>query len=389
MRLFLTLLVVAALGAGGYFFWRQYQRKKSETPDPGEIATALVESRDIRFSISAAGDIGPADQVSVRPEIGGKVADLPVDIGDNVKSNALMCRLDDKELLADRDSRVAEIDGAKLQLEKSKRSFNRNQELFKDKLISQEAFDDSRTDMDLAANALERAQRALRSTEEKISKSVLLAPFDCTVLTRPVSLGQTVSGSEGYNSGTEIMTIANLNDMVVNAHINQADVTRLKVGQEVAIQVESVPGLKMTGDLDLLAPQAVIKNGIKGFGARIRIKNIDPRIRPGMTAVLDIPVAAVDGVLAVPLSAVFSEKGDRYVYVKKEDTYERRPVIVGISDLSYAEVQKGLSEGETVALEMPPQDRMPAAKPPGKPAEPNSKNTNTSRADKPANKSAL
>lgn len=357
MRFFVTLLVVAALGAGGWFFWQQYQRKKAAEPVAGEVATALVEARDIRFAINAAGDIGPADQVSVRPEIGGKIAKLPVDIGDKVKKNDLLCLLDDKELSADRETRVAEVEGAKLQLERAERTHHRNQKLFTDRLISQEIFDDSRTDYSLATNSLERAQRALHTVEEKLSKTQILAPFDCTVLTRPVSLGQTVSGAAGFNSGTEVMTIANLNDMIVNAHINQADVTRLTTGQEVEVQVESVPGLKMTGLLERIAPQAVIKNGIKGFAARVQIKQIDPRIRPGMTAILNIPVASVENVLAVPLSAVFTERGDRYVYVKKEEGFERRPVIVGISDLSYAEVQKGLSEGETVALEMPMEER--------------------------------
>lgn len=386
MRIFVTLLVIATLGVGGWFFWQQYQRKKTATAEAGELATAAVESRDILFAISAAGDIGPADQVSVRPEIGGKIAELPVDIGDRVKSNSLLCRLDDKELSAERESRFAEIEGAKLQVEKSQRSFNRNKQLFADHLISQEIYEDSRTDYQLSTNSLERAQKALRTLEEKLSKTTLTAPFDCTVLTRPVSLGQTVSGSAGFNSGTEIMTIANLNDMIVNAHINQADVTRLKPQQEVDIQVESVPGLKMVGAVERIAPQAVIKNGIKGFAARIQIKNIDPRIRPGMTATLNIPVASADNVLAVPLSAVFVEKGDRYVYVKKEESYERRPVVVGLSDLSYAEVQKGLTEGDTVALELPPQERN--AKP-VKNGEPNGKGTKTNRAEKLPKKVAL
>ncbi|MCX6904179.1 MAG: efflux RND transporter periplasmic adaptor subunit [Verrucomicrobia bacterium] len=375
--------MLAVLGAGGYFSWQQYQKKKQVAPEPGEIATAVVEARDIRFVINAAGDIGPADQVSVRPEVGGKVAELPVDIGDQVKSNALLCLLDDKELSAERDSRAAEIDGARLQLEKSERTFSRNKQLFTDNLISQEVFDDSRTEYHLATNALERAQRALKTVQEKLSKSILVAPFDCTVLTRPVSLGQTVSGSAGYNSGTEIMTIANLNDMIVNAHINQADVPRLRLQQEVEIQVESVSGLKMTGLLDRIAPQAVIKNGIKGFGARVRINHIDPRIRPGMTAILNIPVAAADNVLAVPLSAVFTEKGERYVYVKKDENYERHPVIVGISDLSYAEVQKGLSEGDIVALELPPQELAAQAKKTGKGPEANGKGAKTNHTEKP------
>ena len=390
MKILLTLVVIAALAAGGYFFWQHYKLKKGEQPEAGEIATAGVEARDIRFAVSAAGDIGPADQVSVRPEIGGKIAELPVDIGDKVKTGDLLCQINDKELSSERDSMAAEVDGAVLRLERSQRSYNRNKQLFADRLVSQEIYDDSRTEFQLATNSLERAQKALRTIEEKLSKTRLLAPFDCTVLTRPVSLGQTVSGAAGYNSGTEVMTIANLNDMIVNAHINQADVTRIKQGQEVEIQVESVPGLKMTGVIDRIAPQAVIKNGIKGFGARTQIKNIDPRVRPGMTAILNIPVAAVENVLAVPLAAVFTEKGDRYVYVKKDGTYERRPVIVGISDLSYAEVQKGLAEGEIVALELPPEER---GKPPARPGETNGtthgKSSKVVQADKASKKAAM
>jgi RND family efflux transporter MFP subunit len=373
MKILVTLVVIAALAVGGYFFWQQYKLKKGDKPEAGEIATAVVESRDIRFAVNSAGDIGPADQVSVRPEIGGKITELPVDIGDKVKKGDLLCLVIDKELTMERESMAAEVDGAVLRREKAERSYERNKQLFADRLISQEIYDDSRTEYQLSTNALERAQKGLRTTEEKLSKTRLEAPFACTVLTRPVSLGQTVSGSAGYNSGTEIMTIANLNDMIVNAHINQADVTRIKQRQEVEIQVESVPGLKMKGVIDRIAPQAVIKNGIKGFGARIQIKDIDPRVRPGMTAILNIPVAAVDNVLAVPLSAVFSEKGDRYVYVKKDEGYDRRPVIVGISDLSYAEIQKGLSEGETVALELPPDER---GKPQPKPGDKNGGATN-------------
>src|SRR5207247_11456539 len=107
-----------------------------------------------------------------------------------------------------------------------------------------------------------------------------------------------------------IMTIANMYDMVVNAHVTQPDVTRLSPAQEIVIQVESVPGLRMKGRMERIAPQAVVKSGIKGFDGRIAIKNIDPRVRPGMTAILSIPVSSAENVLAVPLAAVFTENGE-------------------------------------------------------------------------------
>src|SRR5258707_420421 len=106
-------------------------------------------------------------------------------------------------------------------------------------------FDDTKTQNELPRNGLRRNQKDLHLVEYQLTKTKILAPFDCTVLTRPVSVGQAVSGSGGFNSGTEVLTIANLSEMVINAHINQADVTRLKIGQQVEVQVEAVAGLKV------------------------------------------------------------------------------------------------------------------------------------------------
>ena len=189
------------------------------------------------------------------------------------------------------------------------------------------------------------------------------APFDCTVLTRPVSIGQAVSGSGGFNSGTEVLTIADLNSMIINAQVNQADVPRLKVGETVEVTVEAVPGLRVTGVVERISPQATIKNNIKGYPARILLKNVDPRIRPGMTANVKIPVASADNVTAVPLAAVFTEKNpetgqmERFVYVQQGDAFEKRNVKVGVSDYFYAEIQDGLTEGEIVSLELPKEER--------------------------------
>lgn len=384
MRVILTLIVVAGLGVGGFFVWQEWQRKQAAALEAKRVSMAIVEARDISFTIHAAGEIGPADQVSVRPEINGKIAELPVDIGDQVKKGQLLCRLDDTDLQTEKESQMSQIAGAKLQidaasltLEKTEREFNRNKQLLDGRLVAQEIFDNARTDNDvaknqlaLAKNALERAEKALKQVEDKLAKTRIEAPFDCTVLTRPVSLGQTVSGSAGFNSGTEILSIANLNDMIITAHINQADVTRMKNGQTVEVQVESVPGLRMRGVVERIAPQAIIKNGIKGFSARVAIKDLDPRVRPGMTSILSIPVASVENALSVPLPAVFTEKGERFVYVKGGESFERRPVQIGISDNSFAEVQSGLAEGDNVALELPPdiKPETPIKPPKGKPA---------------------
>jgi RND family efflux transporter MFP subunit len=354
MKNWLIILFILGAGGGGYYLYTNNAAKsKAPATNPARPTTAAVESRNIRFALNAAGDIGPADQVSVRPEINGRIAVLPVDIGDHVKKGDLLFSLDDQDLQTERSSRLTEIEGTKLQLEKTRRNYERSKQLHDSTLISQEVFDDSKTEFDLAANTLERAQKALRQVEDQLSKTRIIAPFDCTVLTRPVSIGQAVSGSGGFNSGTEVMTIANLKDMIVNAHVNQADVTRMKLDQEVDIEIEAVPGLKFKGTVKRIAPQATIKNNIKGFAAQIFLKDIDPRVRPGMTANLTIPLISAENVLAVPLAAVFTEQGDRYVYVQNEETFDVRPIQIGVADFQYAEVLKGLSAGETVSLVRP------------------------------------
>ena len=415
-KLIPIIMVLAAVFAAGKY-WRggSTDRSVDKSVDKERQTTAVVEKTRISFSISVAGEITPAEQVSVRPEVPGKISELPVDIGDLVKLGDLLFSLDDDELQIEFKTRETEIASAKLQLEQARQNldvsdleieiesrqtalirakletrkanedFLRHEILFKDELVSKEVYGTSKTNHELAKNAIASAERNLdlarerftkrkeqaqtdhelaknsvlkteRSLElakDRLSKTRIVAPFDCTVLTRPVSVGQAVSGSGGFNSGTEVLTIADLNEMIINAHVNQADIIRLSKGLQVDVQVEAVIGLKVEGKVERIAPQATIKNGIKGFEARILLTEIDPRVQPGMTAKITIPVVSADNALAVPLAAVFTEQAGRHVFVMDGDVFERRPVKIGVSDYKFAEVLSGLKPGDVVALEPP------------------------------------
>lgn len=359
-------IVILLLAAGAAYFGLKKAANKTGSAGNGtesSLKSAAAEQRDIRFSVPAAGEIGPAEQVSVKPEINGRIQTLPVDIGDTVKKDQVLFTLDDKELQNERASRETEVERARLQVQQAERNYKRASELFEANLIAKELFENAKTEFDLAKNSLERSQRELAILEERLTKTKIVAPFDCTILTRPVSIGQAVSGSGGFNSGTEVLTIADLNNLVINAHINQADITRLRQDQHVEVAVEAVPGLSVTGRVERIAPQATIRNNIKGFAVRILLKDVDKRIRPGMTANIKIPVASAESVVAVPLAAVFTErdpetqKTERYVYVLNGALPpERRTVEVGVADFFFAEIQSGLKPGEMVALEPPKED---------------------------------
>lgn len=380
MNKWIVSVGVVAVLAFAAWKWRSTGSKSSgPNGEPARATSAVAETKSIHFAVTVAGEIGPAEQVSVRPEVNGRISELPVDIGDRVKKDDLLFALDDKDLQIELDTRKQEIASAELQLEKARlrmdqaeRDYHRDQSLHEERLVSKQVFeaakqvwDSAVKDFELAKNSVDRARTTLALTEEKLTKTRIKAPFDCTVLTRPISaIGQAVSGSGGFNSGTEVMTIANLADLVILAHVNQADVTRLRAGMEVQVAVEAVAGLVVTGVVERISPQATIVNNIKGFSTRIRLKTPDERVQPGMTANITIPVASVSNVVAVPLAAVFTEfnpdkqANERFVYVAAGDAFVRRPVRLGVADYFFAEIQEGIAVGEVVALEKPAATRV-------------------------------
>src|SRR2546427_12871435 len=145
MKKWVVLAAILGAGFGGYSLWNNWQRGKQAASSPERPTTATVELRDISFAVNAAGEICPAEQVSVRPEINGKIELLPVDVGDIIKKGALLFKLDDKELQQQRASNLTDIERARLELEKAERDYKRAAKLLAGKLIAQELFDDSKT----------------------------------------------------------------------------------------------------------------------------------------------------------------------------------------------------------------------------------------------------
>ena len=102
MKLLTTLLLLGGILLGGLYYWKQKSLDAGSTMAVRKGDTAIIETRNIRFAVNAAGDIGPAEQVSVRPEVNGKIEELPVDVGDSVKLGQMLFKLDDRELQTQR-----------------------------------------------------------------------------------------------------------------------------------------------------------------------------------------------------------------------------------------------------------------------------------------------
>lgn len=352
-KTFLTLAVCAVIGGGVYYGKDKLFSHKSELEMPDKFV-ARAEKRDIDFSVEVSGDVMPATQLDVKAEVGGKVKKLHVLPGQTVKKGDLLAEIDETVLLTDKDSALTEIEGAKLAMEKAKKNFERSKELYEQKLVSHEAFDNTTAEFDIASNDLIKAQKKLQQVEDQLRFAKVVAPTTGTVLTVPVVEGQVIIAAASVNSGTTLMTVADLRKLLVQTHINQVDVARLELSQPVKLRAESLKDVEMEASISFIAPVATVTNNVKGFDVQALIDKPSTRLRPGMTVNMTVPISHADDALAVPISAVFRGEGNKkIVYVRKGDTTEKREVKVGVSNIEHAQILQGVSEGEQILLVEP------------------------------------
>lgn len=346
----LFLLLAILLLALAAVWWGWGSRDVEESAD--EIVTE-VERRDIQSTLLLTGEVTPAFQVDVKAEVGGKVKKIYVEVGQKVKKGDLLAEIDDTELLTDKASAETDIEGAQLAVDKNRGNYNRAKALYEQKLISKEVFANLEADLAISKNALEKAQRRLQTVEDRLRKIRIEAPADGTPLDIPVKEGQVVVAAASVNAGTVLMTFANLSELLIESHVNQADAPRLREGQPVEVQATNAGDDPIRAHIDFIAPLAVVKNNIKGFEVKAVIDNNDGRLKPGMSVSMNVPVAEADQAVSVPVGAVFKDRDEDVVYVRHGESIERRKVRLGVNDLYYVEVTSGLKPGETILLTEP------------------------------------
>ena len=353
-KVLIILLVLAALAGGGWYAAKSKLFSKQNDEETPDKFIARAEKRDIDFSVEVSGDVMPATQLDVKAEVGGKVKKMNVLPGQTVKKGDLLAEIDDSVLLTDKAGALTEIDGAKLAMEKAKKNYERSRDLFEQKLVSREVFDNTTAEFEIASNDLIKAERKLQQVEDQLHFAKVVAPSNGTVLTVPVVEGQVIIAAASVNSGTTLMTIADLRKLLVQTHINQVDVARLELSQPVKLRAESLRDLEMEATISFIAPVATVTNNVKGFDVQALIEKPNPRLRPGMTVNMTVPIARADDALSVPISAVFKGEGNKkIVYVRKGDTTEKREVKVGVTNIEHAQILEGVNEGEQILLVEP------------------------------------
>jgi len=159
------------------------------------------------------------------------------------------------------------------------------------------------------------------------------------------------SGTQALGGGgTGIMTVANLNEMIVKANINEVDVGKLKKAQKVLIGFDAIKGKVYHGEVKRISPSGIEEQNLVIYPVEVEILDSDDRIRPGMTADLDIIVGEAENVICIPKHAVINREGKAMVLIRERGKFIPKPVVTGLDDDVKIEVKSGLSESDTLMI---------------------------------------
>jgi RND family efflux transporter MFP subunit len=357
MRALLVIVaVVAVLGGGGYGVYRYVEVLREEGRPAVRTVTAQI--RDLQQQVSATGEVRPVIESIVKSEVSGRIAELLIEEGDSVERGQPVLLLDTVSLKTRLREVERSLEADRLRYERAKRNLSRISGLFERNFAGEQDFLDAQTDYELAALSIKIAETRVEDALEDLARSRILAPHSGVVTRLNVTEGQVIAGATSVSNGTDLMTIADLANLYMEASINEVDVGRVTVGDLVDIAFDAHPDLRVSGVIQTIAPAARREGNTRVFPIQINLKQTDARIRPGISATVSVTVARAQQVVAVSLGAVFTDETGPFVFVETDRGFERRKVELGISDLRHVELISGIGAGDNVAQRRPPEERM-------------------------------
>lgn len=362
MKRALLILFLAALIAGSVWLVRNKLVAASGPEEQEPIETAAVELRAIEQVVRAVGEVVAAQATEMKSELSGRVQKLFVKAGDKVTADQVLLELAAYEVKAELDEVNFRIEAAQIRRERAQMDFDRKKRLTEQKFLVERELTEAQIELRLAWNSLEGDRARLKVIQEKLAKSILRAPHDGTVLNLKVREGVVITGAETAGETSLLMLIADTAQLQVQSDINEVDVIKVAVGVPARVVFDSLPGVVAQGTVETLALAAQPKDkdrSVRVFPLTIELKTTSAPVKPGISANIVISTAKKEGIVAVPVSAVFVEEGKVFVYVSNGSSFEVRPVQTGISDTAYIEISSGLKAGEQVALQRPPQNEPP------------------------------
>lgn len=352
------LAAIAVLLIGGFFIARHLM-----APVPVNYQTVKVVHRDLQQNVLATGKLDAVRKVDVGAQVSGQLEKLYVEIGDHVKRGQLLAMIDPqqaqnqiKEVEATLQDLNAQRIQAKAELHLATVTLGRQQNLAKLQVVSRQDLDQAVTDL-AVKNAkvgtidaqINKAKASLDTAKINLDYTQISAPMDGDVVQITTLQGQTVIAAQ---QAPNILTLADMSTMLVQAQVSEADVINLKPGMKASFTVLGDPGKRFSGVLKDILPTPEKVNDAIFYSARFEVPNPDRLLRLQMTAQVSIQLANVDQAVVIPLAALGDELGsNRYqVTVLKEGKEDKREVTIGIRNNVDAQVISGLSVGEDVIV---------------------------------------
>jgi HlyD family secretion protein len=366
-----------------------------------EIETAQVNTSTIVETVSATGKIQPEIEVKISSMVSGEIISLPLKEGQVVKKGDLLVKINPDLYTSSLNRTIAGLSGSKAgltqadaQYKEAKASYDRNKTLFEKGIISRSDWDKAIASFDVAKATkqsayfnVQSASASVNEAKDNLGRTIIYAPADGTISMLNVELGERVLGTQQM-TGTEILRVANLNNMEVEVDVNENDIVKIKVGDLANVEVDAYLKKQFRGSVTSIsnsASSALTADQVTNFKVKIRILKESYEdllvgkpvtyspFRPGMTATVDIITKTKKNILAVPISSVVvksdtastkeikmvetedekksapkSDKKFECVFVKVGDKAKIRVVKTGIQDDANIEILSGLQKGDVV-----------------------------------------
>jgi HlyD family secretion protein len=336
-----------------------------------EVEVAKIEKGKISPTVNADGVITAKVTVNMSSQVMGEILAIPYKEGTAVKKGDLLVQINPDTYERDVASAKASLDAAYVALDQAqadfsqrKRDYDRAQKLYSEKIFSDEQVENSKLAYDQAAlqdkqakTNIAMAKASFERAKDYLSKTKLLSPVDGVVTAVNAKEGETaIMGTMNF-SGTVILTVSDLSEIITEVQVDEADFSRLKMGQKSTVIIDALGGKKYDGKVIEIGASAHsstsgTQTNIRQFTVKISIDKPDADLKPGMTTRVKLYADERTAVLRVPIGAVKSElkEGDQVYFclVNEKGKVKKSIVKTGLSDDIYMEVTSGLKEGDEV-----------------------------------------
>ncbi len=349
--------------------------KNMENPVVYETEKPVVAS--VVKKTVATGSIVPKEEVLIKPNISGIIDEIFVEAGQVVKAGDLIAKVKvvpNVSSLNNAKSNInsvrTQVETARLAFENQKSIYNRQKALFEKGVISANEFDTAQLAYDQARQRLKQEQVALTAANQNFdivktgttsgmgaaANTEIRATVSGMVLDVPVKTGNQVIEANNFNDGTTIATLADVDRMIFEGKVDESEVGKIKVGLPLEITVGAIPEKTFNAQLDYIAPKGVDENGAIQFEIKGTMKHLDTAktfIRAGLSANASIILARAENVLTIKEALVqYDPKTEKpFVEISVGDQqFERRDIVLGVSDGLDVEVKSGISETDQIKV---------------------------------------